>query len=271
MLRRASASESPGSVLSQAPRPIIASNMWPRPTSSTESAITSREMSEVFMPSVPIVTPSEMATVLHLHRRAAGGLDALLDRVGQGAQTEVAGHRLDPGVGDQDHRLLEILVGQADALEHRPGAGALDPVEDVPAHVPHVECPVAATVAAVCARHARSPPHCPREPSGRSRPPFRALRPCAVSFAQCGMTEQPGKAVLFAERRRTQRARRRCAPGDPSRDAQDDRAGMPKGGAQTPCHSERSEESLSDPSPKAHHPPSRSALESRYIVTIPHA
>ena len=30
-----------------------------------ESAITSRETSEVFIPSVPIVTPSEMATVLY--------------------------------------------------------------------------------------------------------------------------------------------------------------------------------------------------------------
>ena len=37
--------------------------MCPRPTSSMESAITSRLMSEAFIPSVPIVTPSEMATV----------------------------------------------------------------------------------------------------------------------------------------------------------------------------------------------------------------
>ena len=39
--------------------------MWPRATSSIESAITSRLTSEVFMPSVPIVMPSEMATVLN--------------------------------------------------------------------------------------------------------------------------------------------------------------------------------------------------------------
>jgi len=54
-----------GIVLSHAHRATIASNMCPRPTSSIESAITSRLTSEVFMPSVPIVMPSEMAMVLN--------------------------------------------------------------------------------------------------------------------------------------------------------------------------------------------------------------
>ena len=52
-------------VLSHAHRVHIASNMWPRPTSSMESAITSRLTSEVFIPSVPIVMPSEIAMVLN--------------------------------------------------------------------------------------------------------------------------------------------------------------------------------------------------------------
>ena len=43
----------------------MASNMWPRPMSSIESAITSRDTSDVFMPSVPMVMPSLMATVLN--------------------------------------------------------------------------------------------------------------------------------------------------------------------------------------------------------------
>ena len=42
-----------------------ASNMCPRATSSIESAITSRLTSEARMPSVPMVMPSEMATVLN--------------------------------------------------------------------------------------------------------------------------------------------------------------------------------------------------------------
>ena len=39
--------------------------MCPRATSSIESAITSRLTSEVFMPSVPIVMPSDTAMVLN--------------------------------------------------------------------------------------------------------------------------------------------------------------------------------------------------------------
>ena len=39
--------------------------MWPRATSSIESAITSRDTSEARMPSVPIETPSETAIVLN--------------------------------------------------------------------------------------------------------------------------------------------------------------------------------------------------------------
>ncbi len=39
--------------------------MWPRATSSIESAMTSLLTSEVRMPSVPIVMPSDTATVLN--------------------------------------------------------------------------------------------------------------------------------------------------------------------------------------------------------------
>ena len=55
----------PGIVLSQPDSATTPSNMWPRATSSIESAITSRLTSEAFMPSVPIVMPSEIATVLN--------------------------------------------------------------------------------------------------------------------------------------------------------------------------------------------------------------
>ncbi len=41
------------------------SKQWPRVTSSMESAITSRETSEAFIPSVPIETPSLTAMVLN--------------------------------------------------------------------------------------------------------------------------------------------------------------------------------------------------------------
>src|SRR5215212_589652 len=52
-----------GMVLSQPTMVTIASNMWPRPTSSMESAITSRLTRLVFIPCVPIVMPSEMEMV----------------------------------------------------------------------------------------------------------------------------------------------------------------------------------------------------------------
>ena len=55
----------PGMVLSQATSATMPSNMWPRATSSIESAITSRLTSEAFMPSVPMVMPSLMAMVLN--------------------------------------------------------------------------------------------------------------------------------------------------------------------------------------------------------------
>ena len=63
--RRASAITAPGIVLSQPDSATTASNRCPRATSSIESAITSRLTSDAFMPSVPIVMPSEIAIVLN--------------------------------------------------------------------------------------------------------------------------------------------------------------------------------------------------------------
>ncbi len=54
----------PGIVLSQPLSATTPSKRWPRATSSMESAMTSRETSEVFIPLVPIVMPSEIAIVL---------------------------------------------------------------------------------------------------------------------------------------------------------------------------------------------------------------
>ena len=62
---RSSAIAAPGTVLSHATSATIPSNMCPRATNSIESAITSRLISDVFIPSVPIVMPSLMAIVLN--------------------------------------------------------------------------------------------------------------------------------------------------------------------------------------------------------------
>ena len=55
----------PGIVLSQPDSAMRPSNRLPRATSSMESAIRSRLMSDVFMPWLPIVMPSEIDTVLN--------------------------------------------------------------------------------------------------------------------------------------------------------------------------------------------------------------
>ena len=65
MLSRASAIDAAGIVLSQPTRMMRPSKPLPRVTSSIESAITSRLTSEAFIPSVPIVMPSEIETVLN--------------------------------------------------------------------------------------------------------------------------------------------------------------------------------------------------------------
>src|SRR5438105_15777274 len=65
MSSRPSAMTAAGFVLSQATRQTRPSKRWPRATSWIESAITSRETSDARIPSVPIDTPSETATVLN--------------------------------------------------------------------------------------------------------------------------------------------------------------------------------------------------------------
>ena len=64
-LSRAIAITMAGIVLSQPEMPTNASKRWPRTTSSTESAIQSRLMSEAFMPSVPMAMPSVTEIVLN--------------------------------------------------------------------------------------------------------------------------------------------------------------------------------------------------------------
>ena len=52
--------------LSQPPMATIPSKPWQPTTVSIESAITSRDTSEYFMPSVPIEMPSDMVMVLNI-------------------------------------------------------------------------------------------------------------------------------------------------------------------------------------------------------------
>ena len=65
---------------------------------------------------------------VELHGRAAGLADARLDELRQATLVEVAGHRLDPRRGHADDGPGEVLVGEADGLEHGPRAGPVGTV-----------------------------------------------------------------------------------------------------------------------------------------------
>src|SRR5205823_987242 len=75
---------------------------------------------------------------VELHRRGAGGADALLHFLGEPAQMEVARHRLGPGVGDTDDRFLQVLVGETDPFQHRARGGPVGAFGDDAALVSRV-------------------------------------------------------------------------------------------------------------------------------------
>ena len=102
----------PGMVLSQPTRTTRASKRFPRVTSSMESAMTSRLISEAFMPSVPMVMPSEMETVLNSSGVPPASRMPSLTCVGEFAKVKVAGADFDPGIGDADERLREIFIAE---------------------------------------------------------------------------------------------------------------------------------------------------------------
>ena len=108
MSSRASAITAPGIVLSQPTSTTRPSNRLPRATSSIESAMTSRLTSDARMPSVPIVMPSEIETVLNSIGVPPAARMPSFTCSASVAQVEVAGTDLDPGVGDADERPLEI-------------------------------------------------------------------------------------------------------------------------------------------------------------------
>ena len=76
---------------------------------------------------------------VEFHRRAAGRTDAFLHLHGQVAEMEVARHGLDPGVGHADDRFGEVVVREADGLEHGPCRSAIPAVKQNSAAVSRVK------------------------------------------------------------------------------------------------------------------------------------
>ena len=119
-----------GMFLSQPPTTSTPSMHWPLTDVSIASAITSRDTSEYFMPSVPMPMPSVTvgtpntcgiapAALQRVHRAVDERLDAGIARI----------HRRVP-VGHADDRLLEIAVAEADGAQHRAVGRAGDAVGD---------------------------------------------------------------------------------------------------------------------------------------------
>jgi hypothetical protein len=100
----------PGMFLSQPPMATNPSKPWQPTTVSMESAMTSRDTSEYFMPSVPMEMPSEMVMVLNT---TALPPDSLMpgrpDR--QLVDVHVARRDHAPGGGDADLGLAKISPG----------------------------------------------------------------------------------------------------------------------------------------------------------------
>ncbi len=65
---------------------------------------------------------------VELHGRPAGRTDAVLDVFRQSALVVVAGHGLDPRRAHADQRLGQVLVREADRLEHRARSRTIRPV-----------------------------------------------------------------------------------------------------------------------------------------------
>ena len=126
MFIRAIAIIAPGMFLSQPPIATTPSMLSAPHAVSIESAMTSRETSEYFIPSVPIEMPSLTVMVPKICGMAPAALTAASARCGEHVEPGVAGRDGAVAVGDADDRLAEVGVAEADGAEHGPVGRALD-------------------------------------------------------------------------------------------------------------------------------------------------
>ncbi len=125
--------------------------------------MSSRLTSDMRMPGVPIVMPSEIETVLNSIGVPPAVADALAYVHGQVAQVVVAGADFNPGVGDADEGPAEVLVGEADRFQHGSRGRPAGPLDETVAALFRLRSFVA---------HARRPLlTCSLTPARRRRPP----------------------------------------------------------------------------------------------------
>ncbi len=127
---RAIAIMAPGMFLSQPPTASTPSMLWAPQAVSIESAMTSRETSEYFIPSVPMRDAVAHRDGAEDLRHGARGAHGLLRRVGQLVEAGVAGGDGAVRVGDADDGLPEIVVAEPHGAKHGTVGGALDALGD---------------------------------------------------------------------------------------------------------------------------------------------
>ena len=130
MFIRAIAIIAPGMFLSQPPTATTPSMLWAPQAVSIESAMTSRETSEYFIPSVPIEIPSLTVMVPKTCGIAPAGPHRRLGPARQHVEPGIAGGDGAVAVGDADDRLAEVGVAEADRAEHGAVGRALDALGD---------------------------------------------------------------------------------------------------------------------------------------------
>ena len=87
--------------------------------SSTESAITSRDARDAFMPWCPMAMPSVTVIVQNSRGVPLAWADTLLDDLRLTHQGDVAGRRFIPAGGNADERLMNLLSAQSHGVQKR--------------------------------------------------------------------------------------------------------------------------------------------------------
>ncbi len=103
---------------------------WPLTATSIESAITSRDTSEYFMPSVPMPMPSVTVGKPNTCGIAPARLERRHRAVDQRLDAGVARIHRAVAVGDADDRLVEIGIAETDGAQHRAVGRAGDALGD---------------------------------------------------------------------------------------------------------------------------------------------
>ena len=124
MFIRAIAIIAPGMFLSQPPMATTPSMLWAPQAVSIESAMTSRETSEYFMPSVPIEMPSLTVMVPKICGMAPAAARRGFRPAGQDVEPRVAGRDGAVAAGDADDRLVEIAVAESPTARSMARLGA---------------------------------------------------------------------------------------------------------------------------------------------------